>query len=93
MGYILKGLYWEPQGGKPQEYSRNVIGICLPGYLFSIILLLYSWGALFGVPSKVPFIQAGASSLKLGCTAIVRNMVLGLVHIGNCQNYGPFWVP
>ena len=26
----------------------------LPGSLYSIILLLYSWGSLFGVPIKVP---------------------------------------
>ena len=39
----MKGLYWEPQ-----EYSRNTIGMCLPGSLYSIFLL-YSWGSLFRV--------------------------------------------
>ena len=36
-----------------QEYSRYIIGIYLPGSLYSIIFLLYSWGSLFGVPSRV----------------------------------------
>ena len=39
---------------EPHEYSRNRIGIYLPGTLHSIIFLLYSWGSLFGVPIKVP---------------------------------------
>ena len=40
---------------EPQEYSRNKKGIYLPGSLPSIIFLLYSWGSLFGVPSKGGF--------------------------------------
>ena len=39
---------------EPQEYSRDIIGIYLPGSFNSIIFLLYSWGSLFAVPSKVP---------------------------------------
>ena len=39
---------------EPQEYSRYIIGIYLPGSLYSIIFLLYSWGSLFGVPSRIP---------------------------------------
>ena len=35
----LKGLKREPQGGEPQQYSRNAKGIYLPGSL-------YSWGSL-----------------------------------------------
>ena len=46
----LKELYWEPQTGNP----KNIVGIYLPGSLYSSIFLLYSWGSLFGVPSKVP---------------------------------------
>ena len=38
---------------EPQEYGRNIVRICLPGSLYSFIFLLYSWGSLFGVPSKV----------------------------------------
>ena len=39
---------------EPQEYSRNIIGIYLPGSLYSFTFLLYSWGSLFGVPIRVP---------------------------------------
>ena len=39
---------------EPQEYSRYIIGIYLPGSLSSIIFVLYSCGSLFGVPSRVP---------------------------------------
>ena len=48
-GTLLGTPNWEPQ-----EYSRYIIGIYLPGSLYSIIFLLYSWGSLFGVPSRVP---------------------------------------
>ena len=39
---------------EPQEYSRNILELYLPGSSYSIIFLLYSWGSLFGVSSKVP---------------------------------------
>ena len=42
---------------EPQEYSRNIMGIYLLESLHSIIFLLYSWGSLFGVPSKVPLLD------------------------------------
>ena len=48
-GTLLGTPNWEPQ-----EYSRYIIGIYLPGSLYSIIFLLYSWGSQFGVPSRVP---------------------------------------
>ena len=41
---------------EPQEYSRNMTGIYLPGSLYSLKFLLYSWGSLFGVPIRVPLI-------------------------------------
>ena len=50
---------------EPQEYSRYIIGIYLPGSLYSIIFLLYSWGSLFGVPSRVPLAQGCQGSLNL----------------------------
>ena len=52
--FILKGLYWEPQTGYPQEYNRNIMEYKDPGRYIPIIFLLYSWGSLFGVPSQVP---------------------------------------
>ena len=48
-GTLLGTPNWEPQ-----EYSRYIIGIYLPRSLYSIVFLLYSWGSLFGVPSRVP---------------------------------------
>ena len=49
-----KGTLLGTPNREPQEYSRNIIGRYLPGSLYSIIFLLYSWGSLFGVPSRVP---------------------------------------
>ena len=49
-----KGTLLGTPNREPQEYSRNEIGICLPISLYSSIFLQYSWGSLFGVPSKVP---------------------------------------
>ena len=37
---------------EPQEDSRDVIGIYLPGSSYSVVFLLYSWRSLFGVPIR-----------------------------------------
>ena len=37
-----------------QEYSRNIIESKDPGKYIPVIFLIYSWGSLFGVSSKVP---------------------------------------
>ena len=50
----IKGTLLGTPNREPQEYSRYIIAIYLPGSLYSIIFLLYSWGSLFGVPSRVP---------------------------------------
>ena len=58
----LNGSGSEPNGtsmgtpnSEPQEYSRNVVGIYLPGYFdIAITFLPYSWGSLFGLPIQVP---------------------------------------
>ena len=55
-GLIAKGTLLGTPNREPQEYSRYMIGICLPESLYSIIFLLHSWGSLFGVPSRVPLI-------------------------------------
>ena len=39
---------------EPQEYSRNLKEYKDPGRYIPMIFLLYSWGSLFGVPTKVP---------------------------------------
>ena len=49
-----KGTLLGTPNREPQEYSKHIIGIYLPGSSYSIIFLLYSWGSLFGVPSRVP---------------------------------------
>ena len=55
LGYSFdKGTLLGTPNKEPQEYSRYIIGIYLPGSLYSIIFLLYSRGSLFGVPSRVP---------------------------------------
>ena len=54
---IDKGTLLGTPNREPQEYSRYIIGMYLPGSLYSIIFLLYSWGSLFGVPSRVPLID------------------------------------
>ena len=53
---ISKGTLLGTPNREPQKYSRYIIGIYLPGSSYSIIFLLYSWGSLFGVPSRVPLI-------------------------------------
>ena len=54
---ISKGTLLGTPNREPQEYSRYIIGIYLPESLYSIIFLPYSWGSLFGVPSRVPLIR------------------------------------
>ena len=54
---LSKGTLLGTPNREPQEYSRYIIGIYLPGSLCSIIFLLYSWGSLFGAPSRVPLFK------------------------------------
>ena len=49
-----KGTLLGTLNREPQECSRYIIGIYLPGSLYSIIFLVYSCGSLFGVPSRLP---------------------------------------
>ena len=55
---IFKGTLLGTPNREPQEYSRYITGIYLPGSLYSMIFLLYSWGSLSGVPSRVPLVLA-----------------------------------
>ena len=49
----------------PQEHSRNITEYKDPGGYIPIIFLLYSWGSLFGVRSKVPLKgEWGSGSLR-----------------------------
>ena len=48
---------------EPQEFSRNIIDYKDAGRYIPIIFLLYSWGSLFGVPSKVPVAEGFKSFL------------------------------
>ena len=54
---VIKGTLLGTPNREPQEYSRYIIGIYLLGSLYSIVYLLYSWGSLFGVPSRVPLVM------------------------------------
>ena len=62
---VYEGILLGTPNREPQEYSRYIIGIYLPGSLYSIIFLLYSWGSLFGVPSRVPLFY----KKQVGCEA------------------------
>ena len=39
---------------EPQEYSRNIVEYEDPGRYIPNMYLQYTWGCLFGVPSRVP---------------------------------------
>ena len=58
--HYSKGTLMGTPNREPPEYSRNIIGIYLPGSLYSVKFLLYSWGSLFGVPIGVPLYSRGA---------------------------------
>ena len=62
----FKGTLLGTPNREPQEYSRYILGIYLPGSLYSIIFLLNSWGSLFGVPSRVPLIKENRRSSRKG---------------------------
>ena len=49
-----KGTLMGTPNREPPEYSRNIIEYKGLGGYISIIFLVYPWGSLFGVPSKVP---------------------------------------
>ena len=49
-----KGTLLGTPNREPQEYSRNIMEYKDPSRYIPIICLLYSWGSLFGVPSRVP---------------------------------------
>ena len=53
-----KGTLLGTPNREPQEYNRNIMEYKDPGRYIPIIFLLYSWGSLFGVPSKVPLFNA-----------------------------------
>ena len=51
---MVKGTLLGTPNREPQEYSRNIMECKDPGRYIPSIYLLYSWGSLFGVPSRVP---------------------------------------
>ena len=62
MKRLSKGTLLGTPNREPQEYNRNIMEYKDPGRYIPIIFLLYSWGSLFGVPSKVPLSQTGPQS-------------------------------
>ena len=59
---------------EPQEYSRNIIEYKDPSRYVPIVILLYSWGSQFGVPSTVP-------SFSRSFFRLLSNLEWG-VHVG-----------
>ena len=57
VGRFNKGTLLGTPNREPQEYSRNIMEYKDPGTYIPIICLLYSWGSLFGVPSRVPLFK------------------------------------
>ena len=53
----------------PQEYNRNIIEYKDPGRYTPIIFLVYSWGSLFGVPSKVSLFRVSGSGFRMSSLA------------------------
>ena len=60
---MSKGTLLGTPNREPQEYSRNIMEYKDPGRYIPIIYLLYSWGSLFGVPSRVPLMSVSSSAL------------------------------
>ena len=79
---MVKGTLLGTPNREAQEYTRYIIGIYLPGSLYSIIFLLYSWGSLFGVPSRVPLMVV---SVKGGYHDRAQNAMIPSV------SGTPFW--
>ena len=57
--HVLTGTLLGTPNKELQEYSRNMREYKDPGRYIPIIVLLYSWGSLFGVSSKVPSVLGG----------------------------------
>ena len=51
-----------------------------PGRYIPVMFLLYSWGSLFGIPSKVPLLY-------------IHSRTLGLIYDGVNKGLGPVNVP
>ena len=63
---------------EPQEHNRNMVEHEDPGRYIPVILLLYSWGSLFRVPTKNPF-RLGFGRWSLGgAKGICHQLALGL---------------
>ena len=47
-----------------QEYSRNILGMYLPGSLHSTIFPLFSWGSVLGFPAKSLQFKVEAAGIR-----------------------------
>ena len=68
----IKGTLLGTPNWKPQEYSSNIMEYKDPGRYIPIIYLLYSWGSLFGVPSRVPLCMSATIRLAWLCTTLTK---------------------
>ena len=69
-----KGTLLGTPNREPQEYSRNIMEYKDPARYIPIIYLLYSWGSLFGVSSRVPLYPVLGFSFRaweLRCLGLV----------------------
>ena len=73
-GRLSKGTLLGTPNREPQEYSRNIMEYKDPGRYVPIIYLLYSWGYLFGVPSRVPLM-----SIAVGLCARAQALAAGKI--------------
>ena len=58
---------------EPQEYNGNTIEYKDPGRYILIIFLLYAWGSLFGVPSRVPLLKPNTPNPEALVEGIYRS--------------------
>ena len=73
---------------EPQQYNRNIIEHKDPGRYIPVIFLLYSWGALFGVPNKARFLfSRGALACRMVTTRTSRHVCR------NPQRWNPALLP
>ena len=61
---IIKAALVGTPSREPQEYNRHIMEDKDPGRYIPTIILLYSWGSLFGVPNKVPLLMGVKKSIS-----------------------------
>ena len=81
-GRATKGTLLGTPNREHQEYSRNIIGIYLPGYLYSVMFLLYSDCLLFGSPIGTLLATEPAASHK---TELISRKISAVAKLLDCD--------